>query len=392
MFCVPLNSLVGIETLPSMVGVARSSGSQSVAKISHLPEAVLDDWRSIREKSSIYRSPFYSPEFNIAVDRVSSGVEVGFSQVDGRVQALLPFARHGNQGKPVGVGVNDAHGFIADQTLEPFCVAEFLKTLGIQSFAFHASHPDSFGTAEAEIGRTKSFLADLTIDPDGYEQFLRKRNRTIEKQGQKSRKLARQEGELRFEFDCRDPDLIRWLISKKRIQYQRTHTFDIFSVAWIRNLLFELNELPQYKAAEEVVAGTRLRGILSVLYAGKQPVAAHYGMVEDDLLHYWFPVYAHEYHYGSPGTQLFLDVAREAAARGFTAIDMGYGEQPYKYKLTNLVTEMSHGILGSSQLGRLLSKAGVVVRERVKTMRLRNQLKPLARKVMPWIGQGKYTP
>lgn len=360
--------------------------SVETLSIKRLSDSQREDWRRIRAASPLYRQPFYSFEFLDAVDSVGSDVSLGVQQGTQGIEAILAFHRHGTQGKPAGAGINDAHGILA-RTPERFDVDAFLRGCNLSNFTYHSAHPEMPGVKESEIARTRSFLADLKVHPDGYETFLRNRNRTIDKQGQKTRKLARQEGKLEFEFDCREPKLIAWLIAKKRAQYQRTHTFDIFSLPWIQHLLTHLHQMEH---STEAVAGSKLRGLMSVLYAGGNPVAAHYGLIEGDQLHYWFPVYDEQFHYGSPGTQLFLDVAKEAVARGFSAIDMGYGEQAYKHKLTNVVTEMSIGTLGISPFSRAISKASLAIGEQIKSSRWRNQLKPLARKAMPWIGKGKY--
>ncbi len=49
-------------------------------------------------------------------------------------------------------------------------------------------------------------------------------------------------------------------------------------------------------------------------------------MIEGDLIHYWFPVYDTTYSYGSPGTILFLEIAKQAVDHGVKSIDFGYGE------------------------------------------------------------------
>lgn len=317
------------------------------------------------------------------VDGLVPSILVGIQRGAGRVEALLPFRRDRYLGRPPAAGINDAHGILNSNAID---TDEFIRGCGLSSFHYHASPPNLQGVPESEVGRSKSFLADLTACPGSYVEYLLEASRTIAKQAQKTRKLERQHGPLRFEFDCRDPQMIDWLVGQKRNQYQRTHTFDIFSKAWIPILLQHLHRL-----GEDVQDDKALRGLLSVLYAGNQPVAAHYGLLEGDNLHYWFPVYDPNFHFASPGTQLFLDVVEAAEAMGLKSIDMGYGEQAYKHKLTNVVTEMSYGTLGNSMFGKALTKASHVLGEQFKASGIRNRLKPYARKVMPWFGGGKYT-
>ncbi|MCA9194124.1 MAG: GNAT family N-acetyltransferase [Planctomycetales bacterium] len=331
---------------------------------------------SIRSSRSAYRSPFFSPEFITAVDSIAGDVELGLVEQNGQVLAWLPFQRRSKIGRPVGGGINDAHGVISAPDVE-FSIYELLKACGLQAYPFHAAPPFESVHRQFELGRSNSFLADLTVDPSGYEAYLRKTSTTIDRQGQKTRRLVRELGALHFEFDCRDELMMHKLIDLKRSQYQETHTFDIFSVSWIRQLLFHLWH-----------SQASTRGILSVLYAGTAPLALHFGIIEGNWLHYWFPVYDPAFAHGSPGTQLFLDVAREATERGYVAIDMGYGEQLYKRKLTNVVTEMSWGMISPEAWRRSLHKTQVNWSRHMKGTWLRNNLKPLARRIMPnWGGE-----
>ncbi len=334
----------------------------------------------MRELNGAYRSPFFSPDFVHAVNEVQPGVEVAIERENGSTTAILPFRRgRGNSAFPVGAGINDAQGLLVRPDHE-IDFMEFLHACGLNSYHFHAAPIDCPGVQEFELGRANAYLADLTRETEDYPTFLRRRNRTIDKQGQKTRKLAREVGPLRFEFDCRDPDLIARLIELKSQQYQRTHTYDILSKRWIQELMFGLH------ATRE----SETRGLLSVLFAADIPVAIHFGMIEGDLVHYWFPAYDHEYQFASPGTQLFLDVATQAPDWGVRFIDMGYGEQAYKHKLTNVITEMSFGLADNRASHRLWYRGKKMLARQMKMLPARDRLKPWARTLMPFWGGHVY--
>ena len=337
------------------------------------------DWEVIRTGSPDLRPPFFSPAFIEAVEAARPGIQIGVASNSSGAQAILAFRNKNGDAFPPGSGVNDAHGIVASSQarIDPI---ECMTAFGLSSYAFHASPPSNQLTSPFKIGSTRAYLADLTVDPNGYEHYLRSTSTTIDRQGQKTRRLQRELGPMRFEFDCRDPKMLERLIDLKCQQYLRTHTFNILGVAWIRKLLFELFEN----------RSRSVKGILNVLYFGQTPVALHYGMTEGDLLHYWYPVYAPEYHHGSPGTQLFLEVAREATAQGYTAIDMGYGEQAYKDKLTNVVTEMDFGLVCKSGIYRRYYGAKLAIDERLRNWKWRQHLKPLARRLLPNYGGGAY--
>lgn len=371
--------------MPSAAAACADEPRVCVLPIAQLSDELRGDWDAIRAGSAHYRSPFFSHQFAEAMGRLQPGVEVAVVLRGGRAVAFFPFQRgRAGAAQPVGLGINDAHGMLAAPGMD-IAITEVLRASGLKRFAFHASPLQAPGVVEFESGRKKAFLADLTVDPQGYEHYLCSRNTTIARQGQKTRRLIRQLGALRFEFDCRDTELLRQMIELKSAQYQRTHTFNIFSVGWIQQLIFQLHDADPWDSER-----SSLRGVLNVLFAGEVPVAFHYGILEGDLLHYWFPVYDPQYAPASPGTELFLQVARYGAAHGLTAIDMGYGEQAYKYKLTNVITEMSYGWVDSNPLRRAFYQGNASLRSKLKTLGLRNKLKPLARRLMPGYGKENY--
>jgi len=337
-------------------------------------------WNAVRCQRPELRSPFFSPDFVASVAAVIPDIEIGIASQAGEVVAIFPFQRHrGTTARPVGVGINDAHGLISLPN-SSVSLLEMMSACSLTSFPFHAAPPELPDIAEYELGTTRSFLADLTVDPLGYENFLRRTSQTVDKQAQKTRRMIRELGPLRFEFDCREPALLQRLIDLKCEQYERTHIFNILGVPWIQQLLRNLHERPPES----------VRGILNVLYAGDKPVALHFGMLEGDLLHYWFPVFDRAASCGSPGTQLFLEIAREGAAQGMTAIDMGYGEQAYKTKLTNVAGEMSYGLVDENPLRRTWYRQKKLLTERLKRLRFKQAIKPWARKLLPGFGRGTY--
>ncbi len=358
---------------------ARST--HAILPVSAFDDSMVRQWEAIRASQPCYRSPFFSFDFIRAVSDVCPHVEVAIASDGERLTAVLPFVRRKNRdATPVGAGINDAHGLMTAAHAAPGTFLDFLAQCGLRSFAFHAAPPESPDILQFEMGRSRSFLADLTVDPLGYEHYLRTTSSTIDRQGQKTRRLARQVGPLKLEYDCRRPELIDYLIELKGAQYQRTHTFNILAVDWIKRLLHGLHRQNE----------PRVRGLLSVLFAGDTPVALHYGLLDGDLLHYWFPVYDENYSYGSPGTQMFLDIAKEATARGVRAIDMGYSEQAYKYKLTNVITEMSYGLVDNSPLRRRLHKQKLQLREQLKSLWFKDHIKPWVRKLLPNLGGRRY--
>jgi CelD/BcsL family acetyltransferase involved in cellulose biosynthesis len=164
-------------------------------------------------------------------------------------------------------------------------------------------------------------VVDLKPDPSGYAQWLRgaypgHAKTTLKKE----RRLGRDVGEVRFEFDERDPRMLRRLMQWKSAQYRRTGRMDRFARPWIVDLVNHL-----FDVREE-----HFTGVLSVLYAGDRPVAAHFGPRSRTVLAAWFTAYDPELHRYSPGLMMHLRTAEAAARNGVTLMDLGRGDKEYK--------------------------------------------------------------
>ena len=170
------------------------------------------------------------------------------------------------------------------------------------------------------------------------------------------------------------------MIELKRAKYQRSKTFDILGVEWAADLLREIAEIqtPDFQ------------GILSVLWAGDELVAVHFGMLSGDVLHYWFPVYVPKFSKYSPGTELMLRVAQGAAENGIAKVDLGFGDDPYKTRFCNGREQVSSGRYGFSRIGFEAAKRKYELRKKLKQIPLKPLAKKMLRKVFPGYGQWNF--
>ncbi|MBX3416620.1 MAG: GNAT family N-acetyltransferase [Pirellulaceae bacterium] len=330
---------------------------------------LLQAWNSLRKSNDALFSPYFSPRFAEQVLATGAVVEVGIVYRNENVVAILPFERRGAIGVPVGRGLNDAHGPISEPNQEiPW--SDLLAKCRIRRYDFHAAPAGILDQFAAN--NVPTFVADLSAYPAGYVHHLQKSSYTISRQPQKTRRLVRQLGPLRMEFDSRDPALLDAVLAWKSSQYQRTKILDIFSLPSIRRLMhLLLNETDEP------------RGQLSVLFAGTTPVAGHFGLREKTLLHYWFPAYDIRYSSMSPGTQLFLSIADAAQESGVDTIDFGYGFQSYKETLCDQQATMVAGTIATNSWDRYRYQMSQSVRRSVKRIYFKEQIKTLARAVMP---------
>jgi CelD/BcsL family acetyltransferase involved in cellulose biosynthesis len=352
-----------------------------ILRPSELDAGLAEKWHEWRRVADVYQSPFFSMEFAQAVGEVRSDARVAIFGNPRQPTGLLPFQLFNRRTiVPIGGSYNDLHGVIGHvEGNNDF--STLLRSLNTDRFRFHAMVDNTTASiGKHSYGSTSGFLADLSAHPNGYVAFLETTRQTICKQRKKTRKMIKDLGPLRLEFDCRDSKVLDRVIDLKRAQYRRTHIFDLLSVPWAQQLIRVLHERHE---------GT-CRGLLSVLYAGDSLVAGHYGLIEGSMMHYWFPVYDYRYHQYSPGTALFLSIAEEAARFGVKKIDFGYGEQPYKVKVTDTVYELPFGCVDRSTVRWWSHRCANWLNDCRSSLPYKETLKPFVRRLFPNLDSAQY--
>jgi CelD/BcsL family acetyltransferase involved in cellulose biosynthesis len=179
----------------------------------------------------------------------------------------------------------------------------------------------------------------------GYEAYLANRRAAsktlVQRTQRKRRKLEREVGELRFVYDERDPaaldDLMRW----KSGQYADMGEWDRFADPRVVDLVRDLHTRTDPDCT----------GLLSVLYVGDKPGAAHFGLASGATLATWFPTYDPGLSTHSPGILLHFLMAEGAAERGLVELNLGRGEHEYKAQLKTGDLQVARGSVDASALG-----------------------------------------
>ena len=351
---------------------------------SEFTEDLRAEWNAIRESQPELGPPFFAPEFMDAVHAARGDVRVAvLSDADG-VVGFFPHHLSGRAAKPAGRFLNDAHNVL----LRPATRLDWrllLDACDATAYDFHALVGcESHLPTDSIEGRVRSFAAIMNGDSVAMLGRLKKQRRTMFKQDQKTRKMIRELGPLHFEMDCGDPQVLAQTIDWKRDQYRRTDILDLFLPDWTREMLRQLCD-----PAHDSSPRDSMRGMVSALYAGDELVAAHIGMVEGDRLHYWFPAYNIDHSIYSPGTALFQTIVEHATSAGIEIIDMGYGEQPYKLKQTDTITEVAYGCVTPSALLRCKRRIARRAKSIVKKAPMKATLKRVLRSIKPDAGIGK---
>jgi len=281
-------------------------------------------WRTMQRASVELDNAFLSPAFTLAAGRVRSNTRVAVLEEGQDVVGFFPFelARFPRVGRPIADGVSDAQAVIHAPGLE-WNAKDLLRGCHLDVFEFDHLIASQLASAQ-KVVRSNSAIIDVS---QGYQTYITERQRASKKIFKstfaKERKLERDFGEIRFEFDIRDREALRVLMRWKSAQYHRTGWPDNFAAGWIEHLAWDLFETRSEGCA----------GMLSVLYSAERPIAGHFGLQSDSTLSCWFPAYDVSLARYSPGLSLHLKMAEGAAATGLRYLDLGKGDAEYKASL-----------------------------------------------------------
>lgn len=346
-----------------------------LTKIPDLTPADWSIWLDLQERTGVYESPYFRPEFSQAVAQVRDDAEVAVIKEGEQTVGFFPFQRGKlNLGKPIGGKLSDYHGPLIRQGVE-FDAAELLPACRLAAWDFDHLVSATNAFAPYITTRDKSPIVDLG---DGFEAHMRRRKEagsdTIHRQGQKARKLAREVGLLEFTFDEADGAEAFELLTKwKSAQYLRTGLMDVLAFPWTVALL---ERLRQFK-------GEQFSAPLSVLRAGNTIAAITLSMRSRGVLHSWFTAYNPELASYSPGLTLFIQLAQEGLGLGIRKIDLGRGEERYKWSLTSTGVDVAEGSITSPSLATWLRSRWRGARKWVQTSRFKDVAKVPAKLIQP---------
>jgi CelD/BcsL family acetyltransferase involved in cellulose biosynthesis len=303
-------------------------------------------WRELQGSDATLANPFLCPEFTMAVGRLRHDARVAVLQEGQQVVGFFPYERRAfGVGKPIGAGLSDCQGLIHAPGLDLDPPA-LLRSCGLAVWEFDHLLACQAPFAPYHASLEPSPIMDLS---EGYAVYLEERLRatkTFQSVFRKARKLQREVGDLRFEFDVRDHGQLRLLMAWKSAQYRATSRMDRFAKPWIVHLVEDIFE----------TRADGFSGQLSMLYAEDRPVAGHFGLRSDAVLSTWFPSYDVSFAKYSPGLLLHLSMAEAAAAAGLRHVDLGKGFKVYKEMLKSRDLMVAEGWVERRSSGAALRR------------------------------------
>ncbi|MDG4865437.1 GNAT family N-acetyltransferase, partial [Streptomyces sp. T-3] len=293
----------------------------SIHRPDELSTSLREAWHRAMDDSPDYANPFLAPEFAAGIGRHRSGAQLAVLHEHGEPAGFFPYERNAfGVGRAIGLGLSDCQALVHRPGVT-WDTHELLRACGLSVFEFDHLAEEQKPFGRYVTGVFASPVIDLKDGHGSYPEWLRGAYPGLAKTTlKKERRLGRDLGEMRFVFDERDPQVLRTLMRWKSAQYRRTGRMDRFARPWIVRLVDDL-----FQVREE-----HFTGVMSVLYAGDRPVAAHFGPRSRTVFAPWFTAYDPELRYYSPGLIMHLRMAEAASRQGVRLMDLGRGDKEWK--------------------------------------------------------------
>ena len=308
----------------------------SVISAAELDEGARARWLDLQRSNPALASPYFCPDFTLGVADSCADVRIAVMEEAQSIVGFFPFQARWTVGAPVGRLMSDHHGVICAPATR-WHWGDLLRAAGLSCWRF-----DALCAAQAPntgLRHGKSPGLDLSRGFAAYwEGRLAVHRHTMHRFERMARKLERDVGPVRFVENSRDPAVFDTLLRLKSEQYQRTGAADVFKLRWPRALLewMHREDLPHFG------------GRLAALYVGDRLAAASFAIRSDTVWHVWFPVYDPAMARYSPGIQLLLLTAQDAARQGHRLVDLGRGDEAYKALFADHETPVVEGAFARS--------------------------------------------
>jgi CelD/BcsL family acetyltransferase involved in cellulose biosynthesis len=321
-------------------------------------------WSALQEADPDLASPFFRPEYAVALADVRDDVRVAV--IDDGEQAQGFFAFHPGRagvGRPAGARLSDYQGMVLAPGIGVDPVG-LLARCGLNAWLF-----DHVPDAQRQFGPHATVSADSPVIrmPDGFDAYRRSGGsvgRQLSQIRRRRKQLVREVGEPTFELHSDDPADLDWLMRSKSAHYDRLGTADRFAVPWIVGFMRRL--------LAEREAG--FQALLSVLRVGDRTLAAHLGLRSGGTHHWWVPTFDLEFSRYSPGLILLMEMAIELGDQGVDTIDFGRGDERYKERLANDRIGLQQGVVARPTPVGATVKAAVAAKDRLRDSALKERL------------------
>lgn len=315
--------------------------------VERIPAAALEPehvqaWEGMLETAPLYRSPFLAPGWTQLVGRCRDDVYIGVLRRDGRIAAILPYeSEEPGVARPVGSVFNDVQAVIAGPDT-PWNVADWMDGLDLKEWRFEAHMARQRQLHPHEAAAKRSFAVDLSRPFAEYRAWLTDWHPSLLPElDRKFSRIERDVGPISFQARVKNHQLLDHALTIKAKQWADSGWPGRFFTPWEYKMMHDLLE---WESAS-------FSGIFSVLWAGDQPVAFHFGMCGRKVWHGWTIVHDPAFKRYSPGMLIHLRMFEAGNDLGFDEFDLGVGEYPHKVRMHTHQMQLVAGIVRRENVG-----------------------------------------
>lgn len=289
-------------------------------------------------------NPLNDPDYLASLAAVGRKISIILKEDPTGPVLFWPFEYRGKRAiEPAAKEVSDCSQLIVAprERIDPQAV---LRQAGLDTFHFHhLFETTAFDVPTFCYFSDPCYLIDLRQGWDAYARDLAARGSKLLTEGRrKFRKLQREVGPVRLEL-ASPPEHLDLLLQWKIAQLDRQGFQHRFDENWVAT--FMDHHLRQ--------ASDHVRGHLSALYAGNEPVALHYGTWGYGVVNSWVPAVNPHFRRYSPALLLYLELARHGERAGFSTMILGRGGNQTKLRLANATVANYVGAIPTNAATRL---------------------------------------
>lgn len=342
-----------------------------------LDRGLIETWRAIQKSNPTLRSPFFAPEFAIAIGAARADARVAILSDAGQTIGFLPHHLVApGLAKPIGGQICDYQGLICAEDAEIDAQA-LLAAAGLKAYDFNHAPQAMRALASGAFDSAGSPFMDLAGGFDAYLKRLDKPGKhSVKETERRIRKMTREIGPVRFHRNERTEAAWAGLLAMKNASFERKGSKSVLDLPWVAAALEQLRAIDTPEFA----------GLLSTVYAGDRLVAAHFGMRAAGAWNWWFNTYDFELKNLAPGLINILEAAKIAENEGVEIIDFGRGDQYYKKAFATGETIVCEGSIERSAAAagvlRQAQRFALKATGRMENQRWRHLAKRAARKLV----------
>jgi CelD/BcsL family acetyltransferase involved in cellulose biosynthesis len=271
-------------------------------------------WLGFQQSMPVGLNPFFSLTYIQAVGRSRDNARVALVEDGGQIVAFFPFeVRAHSIGIPIGFPMNNLQGIIGIDL--PLDARWVVRQAGLRGWRF--------GSVAVEQRALAPFHYAGSVAPCPAIDLTTGDLSHISARNKARRALEREFGPVTLEWHTADPGEVERMIAWKSRRYVGASR--LFGDPTARSIVAELAETKSGDCA----------GVVSVLRAGERSIAVHLGLRGPRALAGWFMSYDPELSRFAPGMMLWRPLAQAAAEHDVCQIDLGPGQDAYKFELAN---------------------------------------------------------